>query len=292
MKAASRLALVLVVAAVLWGGAQGLRSEAVAARAEWPRAADSLLVPPVEVVGFAPYPELLADLLWCRLLVYYGSNWLGEGDLSQVEDFLDAIVVLAPKFKPVYEWAAYAVTYRTGTATQQEFLSSIRYLEKGAREFPDDYKYFWVAGTRYFFDLWSPDEALRRRYRERGAELIEQAMTKPNAPHDLATTAASMRSKLGQHQRALDNLRQMTLSTDDEEARENMLKRVRIADPGLAEEIEQAVLGLQERWMANLPMVPLEFFIVLGEKPSPVIDFRQLATPHELFGVVTSNETN
>ncbi len=251
-----------------------------------------MLVPPVEVVRFAPYRELLADLLWCRLLVYYGSNWLGDGDLSQVEDFLDDIVVLVPKFKPVYEWAAYAVTYRTGTATQEEFLSSIRYLEKGAREFPDDYKYSWVAGTRYFFDLWSPDEALRQRYRERGAELIEQAMTKPNAPHDLATTAASMRSKLGQHQRALDNLRQMALSTDDEEAREMMLKRVRIADPGLAEELEQAVLGLQGRWMANLPMVPLEFFITLGEKPSPVIDLRKLATPHDLFGVVTSDETN
>ena len=172
-----------------------------------------------------------------------------------------------------------------GPPRQEEFLSSIRYLERAMREFPDEYKYPWVAGARYYFDLWSPDAEVKRRYRERGAELIEQAMTRPNAPQDLATTAANMRSKLGQHQRALDNLRQMVLSTNDAAARNTMLRRVRIANPELAEELEHAARGLQARWLDRAPMVPIDFFILLGEKPSPVIDLRQLATPHDLFGV-------
>lgn len=287
-----RAVLGLVVSAVLWLGANALGSEAAAARAEWPKAATTLLVPPVEIVRFAPYRELLADLLWCRLLVYYGSNWLGDGDLSQVEDFLDDVIALAPKFKPVYEWGAFAVTYRTGTATQEEFRSSIRYLEKAIQEFPDDYKYAWVAGTRYYFDLWSPDAATTSRYRERGAELIELAMTKSNAPPDLATTAANMRSKIGQQQRALDNLRQMVLSTNDEDARKTMLRRVRVADPDLADELERAALELQDSWLRTLPMVPIDFFIVLGEKPSQVIDLRNLATPHDLFGAGSVDDSN
>jgi hypothetical protein len=278
-------ALAMALALAAWSGAHGLRQEAGAARARWPRTASTTFVPPVELVRFVPYRELFADLLWCRLLVYYGSNWGGEGDLSQVEDFIDDVIALAPRFRPIYEWAAFAVTYRTGTATQAEFLSSIRYLEKGMQAFPDDYKYFWVAGTRYYFDLWSPDEATRRRYRERGAELIERAMTRPNAPPDLATTAANMRGKLGQYQRALDNLRSMIASTGDEDAREKMIQRVRVADPGLADELDRAGRALEERWMASLPMVPLDFFILLGQAPSPVIDLRRLATPRDLFGV-------
>jgi tetratricopeptide (TPR) repeat protein len=184
------------------------------------------------------------------------------------------------------------VTYRTGTANQEEFHSSLRYLEKATREFPDDYKYYWLAGTRYYFDLWSPDAETRRRYHERGAELIEEAMTKPNAPQDLATTAANMRSKLGQHQRALDNLRQMALSTDDKDARQTILRRVRLANPDLADELERAARELQEGWLGTLPMVPLDFYIALGEKPSSVIDFRELATPHDLFGTEMADDSN
>jgi hypothetical protein len=285
-----RVVLGIVVAALLWAGADRLRGEAAAARAAWPRTESTTFVPPVEILRFAPYRELLADLLWCRLLVYYGANWGGAGDLSQVEDFIDDIIALAPRFKPIYEWAGFAVTYRTGTATQEEFRASVRYLMKGARAFPADYKYPWLAGTRYYFDLWSPDEETRRRERERGAELIEQAMTKPNAPPDLATTAASMRSKLGQYQRALANLRQMIASTSDVSARTQMLKLVRVEDPGLADELIDANQKLEELWHANLPMVPLDFFIVLGPRPSPVIDFRQLATPNDLFGATAADE--
>ena len=144
----------IAAAGLLLLGANALRSEAVAARVSWPKTDTMLFVPPVEVARFVPYRELLADLLWCRLLVYYGSNWGGEGDLSQVEDFLDNIVALDPRFKPVYEWGAFAVAYRTGTATQEEFRSSLRYLERAMKEFPDDYRYEFLLSrkvlVRYF----------------------------------------------------------------------------------------------------------------------------------------------
>ncbi|HKE15844.1 MAG TPA: hypothetical protein VKB80_13300 [Kofleriaceae bacterium] len=287
-----RAALGAVVAAALWLGAQELRSEAMATRTGWPRSTSTVFVPPVAVARFAPYPELLADLLWSRLLVYYGSNWGGDGDLSQMEEFIDDLVALTPRFKPLYEWAAYAVTYRTGTASQEEFRSSIRYLEKGMEEFPEEYKYPWIAGTRYYFDLWSPDATVKRRYRERGAELIERAMTAPNAPQDLATTAANMRSKLGQTQRALESLRQMVMSTEDEQARSTMLRRLRVVDPGLADELERAARSLEDDWLHHMPMVPIDFYFMLGSKPSPVIDFRRLATPYDLFGVASSDEAD
>jgi hypothetical protein len=84
----------------------------------------------------------------------------------------------------------------------------------------------------------------------------------------------------------------MVLSVDDKEARDTMLKKVRIADPDLADELEHAALGLQEKWLAAMPMVPVDFFIVLGEQPSPVIDFRKLATPHDLFGTLKIEDSD
>ncbi len=290
----SRIAIALVVAALLWGGARQLGAAADDERAaSWPKTASTVMVPPAEVMRFASlgYRELLADVTWARTLVYFGSNWAGEGDLGQLEQLLDLVVALDPRFKPMYEWAAYAVVFKTGTATQAEYRSSLRYLERAMREFPDDYLYFWIAGSRYYWDLDAPDDKTRRGYRERGAALIEEAMRKPNAPPDLATTAANMRSRLGQHQRAIESLRQMVMITDNDEAREKMLERLRVESPDLADEVERAADDLTLEWQKNMPSVPLDFYILLGPPPPAAIDFRQLATPHDLFGAEEESET-
>lgn len=289
----ARILAAVVIAAVLWAGARQLGAAADQERASWPKTASTVMVPPPEVARFASlgYRELLADITWARTLVYFGSSWAGEGDLSQLEQLLDLIVALDPRFKPMYEWAAYAVVFRTGTATQAEYRSSLRYLERAMREFPDDYVYFWMAGSRYYFDLDAPDERTRHAYRERGAALIEEAMRKPNAPPDLATTAANMRSRLGQHERAIESLRQMVMITDNDEARDKMLERLRVESPDLADEVERAAIDLTEEWQKNLPSVPLDFYILLGPPPPAVIDFRQLATPHDLFGAEEESET-
>jgi tetratricopeptide (TPR) repeat protein len=281
-----RVAFALGVAAVLWAGARTLAAAADQERGSWPKTASTVMAPPPEVARFASlgYRELLADVTWARTLVYFGSSWAGEGDLSQLEQLLDLIVELDPRFKPMYEWAAYAVVFKTGVATQAEYRSSLRYLERAMREFPDDYTYFWIAGSRYYWDLDAPDAKARHAYRERGAALIEEAMRKPNAPPDLATTAANMRSRLGQHERAVDSLRQMVLITDNDEARDKMLERLRVESPDLAEEVERAAEELTDEWQTNMPSVPLDFYVLLGPPPPPVIDFRQLATPHDLFG--------
>ena len=283
----SRTIISLTVAALCWLGAHQLRAGATAERDTWPKTAGTVLVPPVESARVLSlgYRELLADLTWCRMLVYFGGNWGGEGDLSQLETMIDLVMELDPRFKPVYDWAPYATVYKDGTATQEEFHTSLRYLERAMEQFPDDYQYFWTAGTRHYFDLHSEDPEEVRRYRERGAELIEQAMQKPNAPPDLATTAANMRSRLGQHERALDNLRRMILVTDSASARQKMLERLRIEAPDLADELEDAWHDLRGAWMRDAAALPLDLYVVLGAPPPRAFDLRELTTPHDLFGV-------
>jgi tetratricopeptide (TPR) repeat protein len=281
-----RIAAALSAAAFFWLGARQLRARAIDERAGWPATADRLTLPPPGTARALSlgYRELFADVVWTRALVYYGSSWGGDGDLSQVEQLADLIIDLDPRFEPAYLWATYAVLYRTGEVTQAEYRSSVHYLELAMERFPDNYKHFWTAGTRYYLNLQSDDPHVTRFFRERGAQLIEQAMEKPNAPTELATIAATMRSKLGQHERALDTLRHMIAMTDDDAARKQLLARLRKESPDVADELAAARRALEESWQRDMPAVSLDFYILLGPPPSPTFDLRELTTPRNLFG--------
>jgi hypothetical protein len=278
----------LLVAALCWVAALRLEARALDDRATWPAIEENTVLPPT---GAAPilslgYRELAADLMWSRLLVYYGSSRIGDSDFRYLEQFIDTVLALDPHFQRVYRWAAYSVTHRKGYATQEELALSVRYLERAMAQFPDDYEYFWLAGLRYWLDLQPQDEALRRRYRERGAELIEQAMRKPNAPPGLATLAASLRSELGQLERALADLQEMILTTDNLEAREKMVERFALMsdDRELADELAAARERFDAAWKAEMPYAPPTLYVIMGDEPSPVIDFEELANERDLFG--------
>lgn len=213
----------LCIAAIIgcWAGAMTLGDHARAERKTWPPAeAHALFLPPPEIAPtiFAGYRQLMADITWVRALVYYGSSMLGEADYRYLERFIDNVIALDPRFKRVYRWATYAVTYKHETATAEEFEVAVRYAEQGIEMFPDTYEFYWIAGLRYFLDMHSDNPDERRRIREHGAELIEKAMHKPDAPKNLVSVAANLRMKLGQKERALADLRSVILTTDNEEA--------------------------------------------------------------------------
>jgi hypothetical protein len=283
-----RVAILLIAAALCWLGAQALGKVATEQRSTWPPTEDYafFLPPPASApVIFAGYRELAADIYWVRTLVYYGSSMVGDADYRYLEPFMDTVIALDPKFKRIYKWAAYAVTFKEERATQEEFLTSIKYLERGIEEFPDGYELYLIAGQRYFLDLYSEDPDEQRRFRERGAELIEQAMRKKDAPRSLGTFAATLRTKLGQKERALHNLREMILATTDERAQQQLIARYeQIAQEGFPEEARQAKADIVNGWKRELPFAGVDMYIILGDRPSPVIDFEALATERDLFG--------
>ena len=285
---ARSIALILVAAAVVWLGAQSLGQAARGQRADWPRAQDYVYLPSPESapIVWGNYRQVAADITWARGLVYYGSSLVGDADFRYLEQFIDNVIALDPKFVRPYKWAAYSVTFQNERATQEEFRVSIRYLEKGMETFPDDYEFFWAAGLRYYLDLYSDDPDERRQFRERGAELIEQAMRKENAPDDLARLAANLRVKLGQKERALADLREMILVTDNYEAQQALIERYnRLAGEDFPEEAQQAKAEFSRKWQETLPFTSPSMYVILGDRPSPAIDFEELATERDLFGV-------
>ncbi len=278
----------LVVASI---AAQGVGSAAQDAREDWPVEESYVTLPPPEAARFSylGYNELAADVTWSRLLVYYGSGFLGEGDFRYLGSFVDNVIALDPHFKKVYQWASYSVTvneeHRVSTA-EEDIRQSISILEKAMVAFPDEYEFFWLAGVRYFLDLKSDDPEVQREYKEHGADLMERAMNKPNAPKDLANKAAAFRSRLGQHQRAQANLMQMIMTTDDPKAQASMLRSFRqVAGEGIAEELKQATEQFADLRRQSGQQIPEDIFVILeGPRPSRVIDFDKLATERDLVG--------
>lgn len=224
--------------------------------------------------------ELLADLYWIKTLVYYGDGLVANHGMPDVESLIALINRVDPYFRKPYHWGAFATTFRKQIATQAEFQSSVDILRRAVATFPRDWELSWQLGLRLYLDLKPEDKAERARLQEEGAMYIERAMRLPGAPSDLPILAATLRTKLGQKDRALRALREMILNTDDDRAR----ARLETQYAGMASEAASADLSAHARevdreWKQSLPYVPRTMFLILG--PDPSRDFSLGTLPNE-----------
>lgn len=276
MKLAATSALVAVLAL---GGARVAR-EAAEQRA--PQViADEPYAPtpqaaPLVTLG---YRELFADLLFLRLKGYFGGP---ENTANGVAALVEAIAALDPQYRRIYEWGAQAITLAGRGVDNRAYLRAIAVLEAGAQQFPDDWKLPYLAGEIYTQDLTTKDPAQRRAWDERGTLLTESAIRKPNAPAEAATWAATMRTRLGQHQRAVDGLREMLLVTNDDGVRARLLAKLAELESSSADELAAEVLEARHRfdaaWLAARPAVPPSMYVLIGPPLAPAFDLADLAT--------------
>jgi hypothetical protein len=275
-----RLAATCAVIAVLaLGGARYLRQ---AAEDEAPKViADEPYAPapdtaPMVALG---YRELFADLLFLRLKGYFGGR---ENTARGVAGLVEAIVALDPQYHRIYEWGARAITLAERGVDNDAYQRAIAVLEAGGQQFPDDWKLPYLEGEIYTQDLQTRDPAERRAWDERGTLLTESAIRKPNAPAEAATWAATMRTRLGQHQRAVDGLREMLLVTNDDAARARLLTKLadleRTSASELGSELLDARKAFQSAWLAARPTVPASMFVLIGAPLSTRFDLATLAT--------------
>jgi hypothetical protein len=261
-------------------GARWLEGHAHALRGRDP-AIDRPYAPSADAAPFVAlgYREAMADALSLRLRGYFGGT---SDDASGSADLVEAIVALDPQYRRMYEYGARAITMADSGTGNGPTLRAIAVLERGARQFPEDWKLPYLAGQLYTLELSSKDVALQRTWDERGTLLIENAIRKPGASSEAATFAAHMRSKLGQHEAAVAGLREMLLVTRDSGARQRMIEKLAALQQQDAGEIAAEVLGERKRfeteWKQTRPAISATMYVLIGAKPSPVIDLAELAT--------------
>lgn len=265
LRALALLSLLLFAATLVLS-----RREARALRAAKDEVDPHVLLPPPEAIRLVSlgYNELFADLLWVRTVIYYGDGLVKKHGMPDLAQLLAAINRLDPWFRRPYYWGAHALTFRNNVATTEEYQLSIEVLRRAIARFPDDWEFAWLLGLRLFLDARSPDPKQLAALKEEGAGWMERAMRMPDAPGDLAGLAAAMRTKLGQRERALNELREMIYTTTDATARQTLLRRYALlADSDeAAAEIRAAAEAFEREWRAQLPYVPASLFVILGSK--------------------------
>jgi tetratricopeptide (TPR) repeat protein len=238
--------------------------------------APSAAVAPIFAAG---YRELWADLFFVRLTGYFGS---GESTAQGIGGLVDAIVALDPQFYRVYEYGARSMTLAKYGVDQQTFQRAIAVLERAMAQFPDDWKFPYLAGQIYTQDLATKDAVQRRAWDEKGTLLIESAVRKPGAPAEAAEWAAVMRTRFGQHERAIQNLREIITVTTDAKARKALLERLaelQHSDANeLAAELFEQKHKLEDAWKRDRPTIPTTMYVLLGPRLQPGFDMGDLAT--------------
>jgi hypothetical protein len=277
-----RVAVALGVAALAFGTARVARVAAKAEQAETVQSEPYAPSPASAPFLSLGYREALADVMFVRLRGYFGGQQTTPDGVASI---CEAVIALDPKFHRAYEYCGGAISFFAVTSPstdQAVLLRAVAMLERGAREFPADWRLPNLAGQIYTQDLKTNDPAQRREWDERGTLLVESAIRKPGAPAELQDWAAVMRTKYGQQQRAIRDLREVLLVTTDSRARSRLIARLaqlqnRNADE-IAGEIYEARRQFEREWASKRPLIPATWYVLVGPRLQRGFDPVDLAT--------------
>jgi tetratricopeptide (TPR) repeat protein len=272
-----RVALAFGVAVVGLGVAHVARNAAeLTDEADAEPFAPSPAAAPIVTLGFR---EMAADLLDLRLRGYFGGR---ESSADGVASLTEAIVALDPHYHRVYDYGANAMTIAATGVSQDTYLRAVAVLEQGITQFPDDWKLPLLAGDIYSQDLVTKDPAQRRAWDERATQLTEASVRKPGAPQAAATWVVYMQTKLGQRDRAIQNLRELLLVTRDDDVRAKLLDKLaellKMDSAELAGELYEQRRKLEASWLHDRPDIPPTTYFLLGPRLTPGFDLTDLAT--------------
>jgi tetratricopeptide (TPR) repeat protein len=236
----------------------------------------------VEVYPFPPPAQLhvatlgwdaaAVDLIWSDLLVEYGTHWQQHREMTDIPNYVNAIIALDPKFAPIYHYVDTLLAYRPLLGTEADVRLARAYLERGKAELPDDVKTWMEYGE--FLAFIAPsflhDPAEVDRWRRDGAEGIAHAVLL-GADAERALTAATLLTQAGQSDEAVDYLERAYAFTEHPSMRaihDAIGKRLAaLQSTRIADEADRAARAVDERWQQEWPFLDRDHYLLLGPRP-------------------------
>jgi hypothetical protein len=256
-------------------------------RARFPAGEDVLYLPRPSALRAMSlgHPELMADLVFVRGLVYFGTQLEEKGEYRWLENYLDTITQLDPQWKTPYRWAGVATMYNGRPITNDMVKLSNHFLELGVRQFPDDWELPFMLGCNYLFELKTDDPKQREEWRRIGGDWVRQAAIVGGAPSWVPLLAATIMREEGQEEAAVRHLEEVYVSTQDERTREEIRNRLLSlhATIDLARE-ERERAAFEAAWKQTLPYAPADLFVAIGPPRPPRMDVAALSPLAELNG--------
>ena len=258
---------VLLIAAL--AGVWSLRSRAMNQYLATQTYEDIYYLPPpdwLEVMSLG-YRRALADLIWLRALVYFGDEFMNEGEVKHVHNYGESMLKLDPDFRRVYSWVGVAGVY-TPKGSPPEFIEqAVDVLRRGVQRFPNDGDLAWDAGATIMYELLPhlpKDDPSRARLEAEGNAHMMAAARLGAGPDWLVITNATSLRKLGENDRELRHLEEMYALVRDTKVKAEIEVRLsQLRDEAYAEAFRRANEEFEERRLAEFPYMPsaLYFFV-------------------------------
>jgi hypothetical protein len=280
VRKSARRGLAVVGVLLLGLGALAAQNAALGRRAQFPAGEDVLYLPrpPALKALLLGHGELAADLVFIRALIYFGSQFHEKGEFRWLENYLDTITVLDPRWKTPFVWAGVATMYNGKTIDNRAVALSSRFLERGARQFPDDWQLPFMLACNYLFELKSDDAQEKEEWRRIGSEWLRHAADVGGTPPWVPLLSATIMRQEGRDEAALHHLEQVYLSTQDERARQEIRNEL----GALHTRLDLAREGRERRafelaWRRTMPYAPPDLFVAVGPPRPPRMDWQALS---------------
>ena len=241
------------------------------------------LPPPAELrLAVLGWNDAAVDLLWADLLVQHGMHWSEHRDFTQVPRYLDSILALDPKYRPLYHYVDTLLAYRPIAGTEADARLARAYLQRGTVELPEDARIWQRYGEFMAFlgPSFLADRTERAAWKRDGAAAIGHAV-ELGADADGALEAASLLTGAGPAamQELTHYLEHAYAFTDHpmmQQLHEQIgLKLQQMQQTVVRDAADRAIRAVDSRHAVELPYVSRERYLVLG----PIVDVARCAGP-------------
>ena len=190
----------------------------------------------VAVLG---YRHIAADLIWLKAVQYFGDMKQTAGGFRWAYHATDVVTDLDPEFVIAYQAGGTILGVWSGLMDE-----SIALLMKGMRHNPDDWRFPFLIGYDYFYELCDPAS---------GAKYFQLASTLPDAPTYLAGLAARLSVEAGDPDAAIEFLARFRAQVADQRLKDAISLRIKeVIVERDVRQLEEAVRQFQAR-LGRLP---------------------------------------
>jgi hypothetical protein len=233
---------------------------------------DVYYLPPSQwmpVLSFG-YQAAVADLLWCRSLVYFGEQLMRRGHLDNLFNYADSIIILDPDFKAVYGWTTTVAMFRPGEFNLDEDIRAVNYARMAAKRWPADGELAWHLGSTLRYELMpelNERPELRKKVAEEAAEQLANAAALGAGPPWLALNSAALLTKLGKKELAIRNLEEVFATVQNAESKQLIAEQLAaLRTQTYVEAMREANEQLEQQHMRSFPYLDPSLFMLLGPR--------------------------
>jgi hypothetical protein len=235
-----------------------------------PQNMDSFYLPSEKVlrIGSLGYRHMLADLMWVKTLMYFGTELSGQKRQTWLAAHVWRVIALDPSFELAYQWAGAAMLYGGRIIDNETVLASNGFYRAAMARFPHNWRYPAALAFNLAYEYRASTPGETEKNREEAIGLFREASRMAGAPPYLKVFAITQMTKAGMNQLAAEYVREAYASAQDEEERTLLARRLRDLEKGEGAAVlqwhQEQLTDLHQR---TLPYGSQELFLHLGLRP-------------------------